>query len=1324
MATPGLFTITTVRTEGALLPTDLLLQLSESKPDIPGIGSDYYHLAGEKHNEAINRAWSYLVGVWRRFLAITEEQRNTTTMTRERWLLPLFESLGYGRLEKWTAQEIGGKSFAISHIWQQTPIHLLAWNIGLDEKTPKVAGASNASPHSMVQDFLNRSEPHLWAFLSNGRYLRLLRDNVSMSKQALVEFDLETIFNEERYSDFALLWMICHQSRFEPQEPHSWIEQWVHHAREQGSRALDSLRLGVKDAIEALGKGFLLAPGNRALVEKLEQGQLSPQDFYRQLLRLVYRLIFLCVAEDRQLLLKPDADSETRDRYRLYYSLQRIRQLAGSRRSSSYLDLWEGLLVVMNHLGQPDGCPALGLPALGSFLWSPEAIPDLQSARLRNRELLDAFRVLTWRYDEAHLRPVDFKNLGAEELGSVYEALLEMHPQLDPDTGHFALKTAPGNERKTTGSYYTPTSLIMCLLDSALNPVMQQAIQDKDADEAVEALLNLKICDPACGSGHFLIAAAHRLAKWVAQLRTGDEEPSPVETQKALRDVIGRCIYGVDINPMSVELCKVSLWMEALQPGKPLSFLDHHIQCGNSLLGATPELIEKGIPDEAFTAIEGDDKPTCATAKKANKAFRTSLGQLDWTSGPTEIWAQLGTLGVEMLKLGQVDDGSVQGIQQREALYRDFKQSDGYALAKTTADAWCAAFVWLKVPELQPITESVFWQIKRNPHTLNSEPWRKAEIGKLAEQYQFFHWHLAFPEVFSEQQGFDCVLGNPPWERVKLQEQEFFASKSPEIAQASNAAARKRLIASLPEIDPALHHAFTEAKRQAEGESHFIRQSEKYPLCGRGDVNTYTIFTELNRNVINGQGRVGCIVPSGIATDDTTKFFFQDLVEKASLVSLFDFENAKAIFQGVHRSYKFCLLTLTGLSRPAQTGAEFVFFAHQTEDLLDYNRRFVLSAQDIALINPNTKTCPIFRTQRDAEITKAVYRRVPVLIQEEPEQNPWGIRFNTMFHMSNDSGLFQTNSDLANQGLELRGNRWFQPGSHIPAYLPLYEAKMVHHYNHRFGDYTDLPEGSASTQLPDVPLEQLQDADFAVQPRYWVPTSEVKAKLEEKWKQEWFLGFRDICRSTDERTVIASLIPFVGVGNNCPIMILGEKNKYYGGFLLCNLTSFVLDFLSRFKVGGTHLNFFIANQLSILPPKTYARICSWSPSELVKWLLPRVLELTYTTWDLQPFAQDCGYDGPPFIWDDARRFLLRCELDAAYFHLYEINRDDVGYIMDTFPIVKRKDEAAHGEYRTKRVILEIYDAMQQAIQTGKPYQTLLDPPPADPRVAHNMVKQA
>jgi hypothetical protein len=519
----------------------------------------------------------------------------------------------------------------------------------------------------------------------------------------------------------------------------------------------------------------------------------------------------------------------------------------------------------------------------------------------------------------------------------------------------------------------------------------------------------------------------------------GDSEPSPLLYQTALREVIGRCLYGVDVNPMSAELCRVNLWLEALEPGKPLSFLDHHIRVGNSLLGTTPALIASGIPDDAFKPITGDDVAFCREYKKQNQKERKSRISDMFGHGEAP-WERLGNLATAMAELEALDDDTVAGIQAKQARYAELVQEAGYLHGQLLADAWCAAFVWKKCKEPNrpyPILDDLLRKIEQNP--FQCPPWMREEIGRLARQYQFFHWHLAFPEVYAKG-GFDVVLGNPPWERVKLQEKEWFAERSPEIANAPNAAARKRLIAGLKTGDPALYQQFQEDLRQAEGESHFLRNSGRYPLCGRGDINVYTVFAEGMRTQLNAAGRMGCVLPSGIATDDTTKFFFQDVVDKKSLVSLFDFENRLGLFPAVDSRMKFCLFTAGNGEWPTAEAAEFVFFAHGVEDLKDPERHFTLSPEDIALLNPNTRTCPIFRSRRDAELTKAIYRRVPVLIKEGPQEiNPWGIKFSAMFHMANDSHLFRTREQLEVEGWRLVGNVFERDGER---YLPLYSSPI------------------------------------------------------------------------------------------------------------------------------------------------------------------------------------------------------------------------------------------------------------------------------------------
>ena len=624
------------------------------------------------------------------------------------------------------------------------------------------------------------------------------------------------------------------------------------------------------------------------------------------------------------------------------------------------------------------------------------------------------------------------------------------------------------------------------------------------------------------------------------------------------------------------------------------------------------------------------------------------------------------------------------------------------------ADTWCAAFVAGKTPTAPAVTHEEFETAQQHPTRV--VPQVRSVVDQLADQYAFLHWHLAFPDVFASRGGFDLVLGNPPWEKVKLSEKEFFASRAPEIANLAGAK-RKAAIEKLQVDDPALWSEYRFSLRQAEGESHFIRSSGRYPLCGRGDVNTYAIFAEAMRDVLGPTGRLGVIVPTGIATDDTTKHFFADIVDRRQLASLYDFENRQLLFPGVDSRMKFSLLTLAGTQRP-MAEAEFVFFAHHASDLDDPERRFTLSPDDLALINPNTKTAPVFRTRRDAEITKSIYRRVAVLVRDnDPEGNPWGIEYQRMFDMTNDSHLFRTADELHAEGATLTGNVWTRG---TQQWLPLYEAKMAHHFNHRFGDYALKADDDGGSALPDPPLSSMQDPTYVVQPRYWVADKEVRGAMRDP-EATWLLGFRNVTNTTNERTMVASALPLAALGNSEPLL---STTATTGPSLTACFAAYAFDYVTRFKMGNVNLNFFIAKQLAVLAPAQFEGECRWFGGPVSAWLRPHLLELTYTAWDLKGFAADLGYHGPPFRWDPPRRELLRAELDAAFFHLYGLERDDVDYIMDTFPIVRRKDEAAHGEYRTKRLILERYDALAEAAANGTEYQTVLDPPPADPRVAH------
>jgi hypothetical protein len=736
----------------------------------------------------------------------------------------------------------------------------------------------------------------------------------------------------------------------------------------------------------------------------------------------------------------------------------------------------------------------------------------------------------------------------------------------------------------------------------------------------------------------------------------------------------------------------VSLWLEALEPGKPLSYLDQNIRVGNSLLGVTPALLADGLPDAAFTPIEGDDRKVCASLKKQNAAERQGQHDLFAQSGIPVSNTVLAKRSAEITHTFPESLEDLHVHQQRQA--EQLAASPERRIQKLLADAWCAAFVQPKtdVTRSTAITQAVLENFGADDSSLDLAAAEDLVID-LYRQYRFFHWHVEFPHIFRVGNGttninpktgwsggFSCVIGNPPWEKVELKEQEFFAQRNPKIANAPNAAIRKKMIAALPDADAVLYAEFTNEQRRSSGWTHLLKETGRYPLTGQGRLNTYAVFAETARTVIGPQGRSGLVLPTGIATDATTAPFFGDIVRNTKLVSFLDFENeAFLLSRAVHHSVRFCLLTVCGLAVRVNL-ATFAFGSRYMRDLAE--RRFTMPPEEILLVNPNTGTTPVFRSRRDAEITIGIYKRVPVLWREDPEENPWGLSFmQGLFNMASDSGLFR----ISDEG----------------DVLPLYEAKMVRHFDHRLGTYEGQTEAQANVgTLPHLTPEQRDDPSFAVRPRYWVDRTEVDSRLAKRgWDKKWLLGWRDVARSSDQRTMICSILPRVAVGHKYPLALTGSS----ADLLVANLSSFVLDYVLRQKMAGTSVAFFLVKQLPVLAPTGYG---AWTD-----WIRQRVLELTYTAWDIESFARDVGDNGPPFRWDEERRFVMRAEVDAAFFHLYGIDRDDVDYIMETFPIVKRRDIQQYGTFRTKDLILQIYDAMNEAIRTGASYQALLDPPP-------------
>lgn len=1474
-----------IRIEGGLLPAEELNRLTLlADPKATEQTEAHYRIAkGLKLRDEIARDFKIALTLWQDFQALRRRQDvQAHDVTEREWLLPLLRDvLHFHDAARCPAIQHAGHQYAIGHAGTggRVPLVFAGFDQPLDsaaerfgETNPDTGKTRRRSPFMLAQEALNASDASLWAIVSNGLTLRILRDNASLTRPAYIEVDLEALFTEELLADFSAFWLLAHASRFgaaeTPPTDCPW-ERWRAAGQQAGVTVRGKLRYQVAEALRALGTGFLSHPANSALRAALQSTQdgYDRQAFFEELLRLVYRLIFLATVEDRRdrgtgerLVFATDASDEAKARYLAGYSLTWLRERAVRRsHHDRHADLWQALSITFGALGT--GEAALGLPALGG-LFDADQCQRLDAAQLDNRHLLAAVFQLGWFRADGGLSRVNYRDMGPEELGSVYESLLELMPDLQglasPATARLAFvgddesdASTKGNTRKLTGSYYTPDSLVQELIKSALEPVIAQTVK-ANPEQPVQALLALTVCDPACGSGHFLLSAARRLADEVALHRAAAEReggaPTPSDYRHALRDVVGRCIFGVDKNPMAIQLAKTALWLEAYSPDRPLSFVDHHLRVGDALLGVLdPKVLEGGIPDEAYNALSGDDKAVASALKKQNKADLKSWRQI----AGGDLLTQAG-LAAQAVSVETLDDDTPEHLAAKRQAW---VTAEGLALRSTfarLADTYVAAFL---APKLAGAADTVplsgyLWGVLSGQAPNGGQRAAVEHAAQaLCRQHSVFHWWLAFPQV-AARGGFSVMLGNPPWEMLQLDPQEFFAAEAPSVANAQHMAAREKLIAALRAERPHLHAKYWAAVRATEAVQAFVHASGRYPHSGFGRINLASLFAEtaLQATRLQHQGRAGLVLPSGIATDSFTQHLF-NAIAAGNLASLFDFENREAIFAGVHRSYKFCMLTM---GRSQQV--DFQFFAGNTEDLTDQRRRFTLSPNDFALLNPNTRTCPVFRSQADAALTKKLYASTSVLWREElknedgeviqTDHNPWGLQFQLMFMMNTDSGLFHNRPAAAGQ----------------PSRLPLYEAKMIHQFDHRWATYVDAApsEARAAGEVETADVSEVQKADsaFAVRPRYWVDEREVLARIARvptrvarawlalhaahdgqdatvldtaladlllalaqwvagelfhrqagaapsgegwtptqaqahiapseaqlktrfprlndvlrgeglttrkaladfpKWATQnrearlddgelaalaealhavaladalralldhwmdrrsprWLMGWRDITNATNERTVIASVVPRVGVGNNMPLMLFG-----YGAAagplaaLLGNLCSLNFDFVARHKVGGTHMNYFIYKQLPVLPPDRY------TDADLA-FIVPRVLELTYTAHDLQAWGRDlAAYDprpaaeqGQPFAWNPERRAQLRAELDACYARLYGITRDELRYILDpkdvmgadypseTFRVLKEGEMRTCGEYRTRRLVLEAWDQQASVSSAAQP----------------------
>ena len=1090
----------------------------------------------------------------------------------------------------------------------------------------------------------------------------------------------------------------------------------------------------------------------------------------------LYRLLFILYAEDRDLL--PVRD----ERYDDYGLRERVRGDVGRRkdRGDTFSETAPRYWLAVDDLCRAIdvGDPSIGLPPYNGGLFNHERAPLLAQVRLGDRVMADVIDALSFEVGPEGRRYINYRDLSVQQLGSIYERLLEHEIARDGDE----IVVQPNIfARKGSGSYYTPDELVGLILDETVGPLVRARlaafsdrvvelrrsrapqrikVQDLRLLDPAQRLLELKVCDPAMGSGHFLVGLVDYLAdRVIASMAEAeaavDGYVSPlVEDIDAVRDtvlrnaarkgwtvhpdqlddrhvvrrmVLKRCVYGVDKNPMAVELAKVSLWLHTFTVGAPLGFLDHHLRCGDSLFGCW---VRQGIE----RAEEGG---SLFLREPLDRAMRATL---------------------PMQTVERLNDAEIDEAHQSAGVFADVREQT------QPLDAFLSlvhSFEWLNVRDREDQTalQSFLIGAFGDPVdiALGAAPGANEAAGsqrfarlldrtrELAAEEGFFNWQVAFPGVWSDwgeaerYGGFDAVIGNPPWDRMKLQQVEWFAARRPEIARAQRAADRKRMIGALRDDGDPLAAEFERANERADSALRVARRSGDYPYLSRGDVNLYSLFVERAMALVGPRGVVGLLTPSGIASDKTAAPFFRSIVTEGRLRALYDFENRRMFFPDVHASFKFCVFVASRARLPEP--AYCSYYLHDVSELTNPDRRFPLTADDFVVVNPNTGTAPIFRIRRDAELTTAIYRRLPVLVDRSTGKGvkTWPVKYATMFHMTNDSGRFRTREDL-----EEREGAWPVGGNRFESaagkWVPLYEGKMVQAFDHRAARIVVNPENLHRPAQPEpATLEQHCDPDWLPEPQYWV------AEAECGWtsQSDWVLGFKEITAPTNVRTFIAALLPTVGFGNKVPILrpeydqaasaiggsaALGsgihlgasvshpqtvgnwrtttaDMRKYRREWLLAaNLNATIFDFVARQKVQGQTLNLFIVEQLPVVPLEHYeaVRFGSKTAAEIVR---EAVLELTYTAHDMAPFARDLGHVDetgavlPPFRWSEDRRLRLRAKLDAVFFHLYGVtDRDDVRYVYSTFPIVERQETEACGGYRSRDLCL----AYLNALAAGRP----------------------
>ena len=1373
---------TSIHIYGHLLSDDILHNIERDNTLIGNRDQDFG--MDISVSSAIDYVWSSLRNDWNFYKERAGNDRLVNKdpygTRRARDLMErLLQSLGY-KLDRQVANiEVAGTGYDISYTCTDLgnmPFVIIGENITTDGSINTLDKCSldyrakgnmrKKSAHATMLEYLNATE-NVYGIISNGQILRIIRNSGQLVKLTYIEFDLRRMLEEDKYTEFCLMFRLLHASRFRTSGDEPCVmERWFNMSIESGNRIRNGLSRAVQTTMETIGNAVLTSKGegNDALRRAFANGTMDAARLNKELIHFIYRLLFLFIIEERGLVYQiPDSVDapdykqlcQWQDIYKQYYAASRLRHLSelSYLKQRQYSDLWQGLMDTF-HLFEPDSFgEKLGINPLGGVLFGTETLHWLKQCRVSNADLLAAFSALNEFTDERQqLVKINYSSLDVEEFGSVYEGILEMRPFVQPGVAasDWQFGFVGGLDRQSTSSYYTRPDLVQNLIKTTLEPVIKEKMANcATTEEKVKALLNMKVCDAASGSGHIVLAMARTIAWYVCTLRTGEDNPASLDYRQALREVISRCVYAVDYNPDAVELCKVVLWIEGYCAGKPLSFLDHHIRCGNSVLGVSDlQMLIDGVPDKALTA---EDKDTLKALKKMNQE---AVKAVNGNTGNEPTFGFENPFGVEEMSIAQIgladkirfinhlpEDTLEQEIV-KQLRWQELMASARVDCLRRACDIYAYAFYHnVKADELYkdksgtdkeldleaevPYTKTVMralQEIEAMEHLEKGEPlptyYRqlsadfKTEVRRIAEEQRFFHWCVEFPEVFAANKGFDVMCGNPPWDKIKVEDKKWFESHGrADIVNAGTASQRKKAIADLPVSDPILYKEYTKALADAEALSRFVRLAGRFDLTATGDIDLYPMFAELCLSF--SKEAWGLVMPTGIAVNDSNKAFFSKLIDENRLVSLYDFENREALFD-IHRMFKFCLIT-AGKAQAEPRTVSGGFYLTRLDHLLDPRRIYTLQTSDFTRLNPNTKTCPVFRTSRDAKLTAKIYRNSTILYNEITGENPWNVKFSRMLDMSNDSYLFRTYAQLTAQGATLNGNTFTTVDGET--YVPLYEGKMIWHYNHHYGTWPTEGERPNSINMPS--LDELSNPNSHIMPWYWVPLSAVKDRLVKKdkdgnvvweWKHKWMLGYRCVARSVDIRTFICSPIPdSCGVGHSATLLY-AERRTMPVASLCAMMSSLVFDFTTRQKVGGINMSTFFVKQFPVLTPDQIPSTMQW---QIVK----RVAELCYFNHDMDGWAEELWEEmseeqraalpqlgaHQPWVYNPERRAILQAELDAIFAHLYGLDTEDLVYILDpedicgkgcineTFRVLKDNELRQYGEYRTKRLVLEAWD---------------------------------